>query len=88
MDTRFDSMDKRLDGMDMHFDGIDKRLDKLDDSMHTLKYKQNHMSEKLKGIDITINHNHYHLDNAVKKLQEDVETLAEILKIHNMIPVS
>lgn len=74
--------------MDKKLQPINDRLDKVDDSLNTLKYNQEHMSEKLKGIEVTMNYNDYHLSHDIKKLHEDVDTIAEILKINDMIPVA
>ncbi len=74
--------------MDSRLDNMDNRLDKMDDRLDTLKFNQEHIAEKLKGIEVTMNYNHYHLSHDMKKLQEDVRTITEILKINNMIPVA
>ena len=67
---------------------INGRLDKMDDTLNTLKFNQDHITEKLKGLEVTMNYNDYHISHDVKKLQEDVETLAEVLRINKMTPVS
>ena len=67
---------------------LDERLKPINDILNTLKFNQEHMTEKLKGLEVTMNYNDYHISHDVKKLQEDVETLAEVLRINNMIPVS
>ena len=67
---------------------LDERLKPINDTLNTLKFNQEHMAEKLKGLEVTMNYNDYHLSHDVKKLQEDVETLAEVLRINKMIPVS
>ncbi len=59
------------------------RLDKVDDTLNTLKFNQEHITEKLKGIEVTMNYDDYHLSHDIKKLHEDVDTIAEILKINN-----
>lgn len=64
------------------------RLDKVDDTLNTLKFNQEHITEKLKGIEVTMNYDDYHLSHDIKKLHEDVDTIAEILKINNMIPIA
>ena len=74
--------------MDKKLQPINDRLDKVDDTLNALKYNQEHMSEKLKGIEVTMNYNDYHLSHDIKKLHEDVDTIAEILKINDMIPVA
>lgn len=71
--------------MDKKLQPINNRLDKVDDTLNTLKFNQEHITEKLKGIEVTMNYNDYHLSHDMKKLQEDVDTIAEILKINDMI---
>ena len=82
-------MDQKLDERFSQYDQkLDERFLPIYDTLNTLKFKQEHMSDKLKGIEVTMNYNHYHLSHDIKKLQEDVETITEILKINNMIPIS
>lgn len=69
-------------------DAMDKRFDKINDTLNTLKFNQEYITEKLKGIEVTMNYNDYHLSHDMKKLQEDVDTIAEILKINDMIPIA
>lgn len=64
------------------------RLDKVDDTLNTLKFNQEHITEKLKGIEVTMNYNDYHLSHDIKRLHEDIDTITEILKINNMIPIA
>lgn len=79
--NRLDKMDNRLDKMDNHFD-------KMEDTLNILKFNQEHMSEKLKGLEVTMNCNNHHTNHNIKKLQEDISTITEILKIHHLVPLS
>ncbi len=89
LDERFSQYDQKLDERFSQYDQkLDERFLPIYDTLNTLKFKQEHMSDKLKGIEVTMNYNHYHLSHDIKKLQEDVETITEILKINNMIPIS
>ena len=88
MDDRLDKMDDRLDKMDDRLNKMDDRLDKADDTLNTLKFSQEHITEKLKGIEVTMNYNDYHLSHDIKRLHEDLDTITEILKINNMIPIA
>ena len=82
-------MDQKLDERFSQYDQkLDERFLPIYDTLNTLKFKQEHMSDKLKGIEVTMNYNHYHLSHDIKKLQEDVETITEILKKNNMKPIS
>lgn len=64
---------------------MDKKLEPINDTLNTLKFNQEHISEKLKGIEVTMNYNDYHLSHDIRKLQEDVNTISWILKINKMI---
>ena len=83
-----DMMDKKLQPINNRLDKIDDRLDSLDDRLDSLKFSQEHITEKLKGIEVTMNYNDYHLSHDIRKLQEDVDTISEILKINKMIPIA
>ena len=78
----------RLDKMEPQFQLIYDQLDKMSSTIYIIKFNQGHISEKLKGIEITMNYNDYRLSRNIKNLQEDVDTIVEILKIHNMIPIA
>ncbi len=88
MDDRLDKMDERFGKMDGRLDKMDERFGKMDDQLDVLKFNQGCMMEKLKGLEVTMNYNDYHLSHDIKKLQEDVSTIAEILKIHDMLPIA
>lgn len=81
-------MDKKLQPINNRLDKIDDRLDKTDDRLDSLKFSQEHITEKLRGIEVTMNYNDYHLSHDIRKLQEDVDTISEILKINKMIPIA
>lgn len=81
-------MDKKLQPINNRLDKIDDRLDKIDDRLDSLKFSQEHITEKLRGIEVTMNYNDYHLSHDIRKLQEDVDTISEILKINKMIPIA
>lgn len=82
------AISEQLKTMNDRLDAMDKRFDKVDDTLNTLKFNQDHITEKLKGLEVTMNYNYYHISHDVKKLQEDTETVAEVLRINKMIPVS
>lgn len=81
-------MDKKLQPINDRLDAMDKRFDKVDDNFNTLKFNQEHITENLKGIEVTMNYNDYHLRHDIRKLQEDADTISEILKINKMIPIA
>jgi len=65
-------MDKKLDE---RLKPINDRLDKADITLNTLKFNQGHITEKLKGIEVTMNYNDYHYSrgrNAVLTAKADI----------------
>lgn len=92
LSTISEMMDKKFDEF---LTPVNERLDKMDEHLHImdehliiLKFNQEHMAEKLQKIDVTLNYNVYNLNHAVKKIQENVDTITEILKINEMIPIA
>ena len=79
-------MKQNLDVVNQRLDAVDHKLSKLDDNVTTLKFTQDHMSDKLDGIEVTMKYNDYHLKHDIKKMREDVDTITQILKIHEMLP--
>ena len=71
------------EGLSAISETMDKKLQPVHDALNTLKFSQEHIAEKLKG---TMNYNDYHLSHDIKKLQEDVDAIAQILKMHDRIP--
>ncbi len=74
------------EGLSAISETMDKKLQPVHDALNTLKFSQEHIAEKLKGIEVTMNYNDYHLSHDIKKLQEDVDAIAQILKMHDRIP--
>lgn len=86
--NRLDRMGEHFDTMDDRFDKMNERFDKAEDILNILKFNQERMSEKVKGLEVTMNYNDYHTNHNIKKIQEDISTITEILKIHNLVPLS
>ena len=80
-----DMMDKKLDE---RLKPINDRLDKVEDTLNTMKFKQNHMSEKLDGLELTVKYSDHNIRRDIRSLHEDVDTVVEILRIHDMIPIA
>ena len=78
-------MDKKLDE---RLKPINDRLDKVEDTLNTMKFKQNHISEKLDGLELTVKYSDHNIRRDIKSLHEDVDTVVEILRIHDMIPIA
>ncbi len=88
MDMKLQPINTRLDNVDARLDKVDARLDNVESRLDTIEFKQDHMAEKLKGIEATMNYNDFHLQQDIKNLHEDVTTIAEILKINGMLPIA
>ena len=88
MDNRLDTMDNRFDKTDNRFDKMDKRFDKMEDTLNTIKFKQDHMSEKLNGLELTVKYSDHNIRCNIRNLHEDIDTIVEILRIHDMIPIA
>ncbi len=78
-------MDKKLDE---RLKPINDRLDKVEDTLNTMKFKQNHISEKLDGLELTVKYSDHNIRRDIRSLHEDVDTVVEILRIHDMIPIA
>ncbi len=81
-------MDKKLQLINNRLDAMGKRFDKVDDTLNTLKFKQEHMSEKLDGLELTVKYSDHNIRRDIRSVHEDVDTIVEILKIHDMIPIA
>lgn len=87
MDERFDGIDKRLDKMDERFDGIENRLDKIEHRLDILEYKQNVTARKLDDLQLDVQNLRRDVQRDIHRLNDTTETIVEILKQHEMIPL-
>ena len=67
---------------------MNNRFDKVEDALNILKFMPAHMSEKLDGLDLTVKYSDHNIRRDLKSLHEDVDTIVEILKIHDRIPLA
>ena len=67
---------------------MNNRFDKVEDALNILKFMQAHMSENLDGLDLTVKYSDHNIRRDLKSLHEDVDTIVEILKIHDRIPLA
>lgn len=74
--------------LDKKLQPVNHRLDKLDNTLNTLKFKQDHLSEKLNGLELTVKYSDHNIRRDIRSLHEDVDTIVEILRIHDMIPLA
>ncbi len=84
LDKKLQPVNHRLDKLQP----VNHRLDKLDNTLNTLKFKQDHLSEKLNGLELTVKYSDHNIRRDIRSLHEDVDTIVEILRIHDMIPLA
>ncbi len=78
--SRFDSIDTRLDKMD-------ERLDSMDNRLNILEYKQNVTARKLDDLQLDVQNLGRDIRRDIHHLNDTTETIVEILKQHEMIPL-
>ena len=74
--------------LDKKLQPVNHRLDKLDNTLNNLKFKQDHLSEKLNELELTVKYSDHNIRRDIRSLHEDVDTIVEILRIHDMIPLA
>ena len=87
IDTRLDKMDERLDRMDERLDRMDERLDSMDNRLNILEYKQNVTARKLDDLQLDVQNLRRYIRRDIHHLKDTTETIVEILKKHEMIPL-
>lgn len=87
MDQKLEPISSRLDSMDVRFDGIDRRLDKVDQRLDILEYKQDRTAKKLNSLQIDVEILKQDVKNDIHTLQDGMDTIIELLKIHKIVPV-
>lgn len=87
MDQKLEPISSRLDSMDVRFDGIDRRLDKVDQRLDILEYKQDRTDKMLDDLQMDIKLLERDLKKGIHKLQDGMDTIIELLKIHKIVPV-
>ena len=63
IDKKLQPVNEHLDKMDLQVQSVNEHLGKIDNILHTLKFNQEYIAEKLKGIEVTMNYNDYHLSH-------------------------
>ena len=79
-------MDVRLDGMDKRFDGIDKRFSGIDNRLDLIGIKQERTAKKLDDLQLNVKIAEKNISHKIHKLNDEMETVIEILKQSELIP--
>ncbi len=80
MDLRFDKMDDRLDKMDDRLNKMDTRLDVID-------MKQDITAKKLDDLSLDVKIFERDIRRDIHKLNDQMETVLEVLKQHEFLPL-
>lgn len=87
MDQRLDAMDQRFDAMDQRLDTMDQRFDRIESRLDVIEFKQDRMAEQLKEIDGREKLFEVNTNQKIKRLQDGMDTVVEILRMKHLIPV-
>ena len=82
-----DLMDQKLEPISSRLGGIDRRLDKVDQRLDILEYKQDRTAKKLNSLQIDVEILKQDVKNDIHTLQDGMDTIIELLKIHKIGPV-
>ncbi len=82
-----DLMDQKLEPISSRLGGIDRRLDKVDQRLDILEYKQDRTAKKLNSLQIDVEILKQDVKNDIHTLQDGMDTIIELLKIHKIVPV-
>ncbi len=82
-----DLMDQKLEPISSRLGGIDRRLDKVDQRLDILEYKHDRTAKKLNSLQIDVEILKQDVKNDIHTLQDGMDTIIELLKIHKIVPV-
>ena len=80
-------MDARLDKVDARLDKVESRLGKMDVRLDVIEMKQDLTSKKLNDLDLDIKVSERNVRRDIHKLNDEMETVAEVLKQNELIPL-
>lgn len=86
MDEKLDPINGRLDGVDKRLDRMDKRIDGLDRRLTVIEVKQDRTAEKLDDLQVDVKNTERNIKKAIHKLNDEMETVIEVLRVHEMMP--
>ena len=87
MDARLDKVESRLDKVDARLDKVESRLDKVESRLDKVEMKQDLTSKKLNDLDLDIKVSERNVRRDIHKLNDEMETVAEVLKQNELIPL-
>ena len=87
MDQKLIPLNQRLDFMDQRLDAMDQRFDRIESRLNVIEFKQDRMAEQLKEIDGREKLFEVNTNQKIKRLQDGMDTVVEILRMKHLIPV-
>lgn len=87
MDQKLIPLNQRLDFMDQRLDTMDQRFDRIESRLDVIEFKQDRMAEQLKEIDGREKLFEVNTSQKIKRLQDGMDTVVEILRMKHLIPV-
>ena len=81
-----DLMDQKLEPINQRLDMMDNRLDKMDNKLNILEIKQDRTAKKLDDLQLDVKIAERDIRRDIHTLNDEMETVIEILKLNEMIP--
>ncbi len=87
IDSKFDVFDKKVDTkFDAFSEQVDAKFDNVNKRLDYIEFKQDHTAKQLSDLKLHIQITEKDIRGDIRKLNDTVETLVEVLRIHDMIP--
>lgn len=74
------SINGRLDKVELHLGKVDQRLDVID-------FKQDRTAKKLDDLQLDVKLSERDIRRDIHILRDEMDTVIELLKIHNIVPL-
>lgn len=74
------------DLMDQKLEPINQRLDKMDNRLDLIELKQDRTAKKLDDLQLDVKIAERDIRRDIHTLNDEMETVIEVLKLHEMIP--
>lgn len=84
--ARLDNVEHRLDNVEHRLDNADIRFDKIESRLDSLEVKQDRTIKKLNDFQLDTQVALRDLARGLRRLQDEMETVIEILKMNAMVP--
>lgn len=91
LDERFEAFGRRMDEkLDKRFEAfgrqIDEKLEAMDKRLEYIEFKQDHTINRLNNLQLDIQIKERDIRRDIRRINDTLETVVEILRAHEMIP--